>query len=109
MVATERATASASLAHRPALLAHHPLHGPDALRRQRGRQLGNTHIALGRAYQDAYDGDPGTLKPEDWERLGYNNATRPHQLISTTRRTVTATLSDGSERVIYRDGEFVLD
>ncbi len=74
-----------------------------------GGEWGNTHIALGRAYQDAYDGDPGTLKTEDWERLGFNNSSVHTDVVSTTRRTVTATLRDGSERVIYRDGEFVLD
>ena len=74
-----------------------------------GGKFGNTHIALGRAYQDAFDGDPGTLGPEDWERLGFNNSSVHTDVVSTTRRTVTATLSDGSERVIYRDGEFVLD
>ena len=74
-----------------------------------GGPFGNTHIALGRAYQDAYDGDPGTLKPEDWERLGFNNSSVHTDVVSTTERTVTATLADGSERVIYRDGEFALD
>ncbi len=74
-----------------------------------GGEFGNTHIALGRAYQDAYDGDPGSLGSEDWERLGFNNSSVHTDVVSTTRRTVTATLSDGSERVIYRDGEFVLD
>ena len=74
-----------------------------------GGEFGNTHIALGRAYQDAYDGDPGTLEPEDWERLGFNNSSVHTDVVSTTERTVTATLADGSERVIYRDGEFALD
>ena len=30
-------------------------------------------------------------------------------IVSTTRRTVTASLRGGEQRVIYRDGEFVLD
>ena len=74
-----------------------------------GGSFGNTHIALGRAYQDAYDGDPGKLAQEDWERLGFNNSSVHTDVVSTTERTVTATLRDGSERVIYSDGEFVLD
>jgi len=74
-----------------------------------GGEFGNTHIALGRAYQDAYVGDPGTLQAEDWERLGFNSSSVHTDVVSTTERTVTATLRDGSERVIYRDGEFVLD
>jgi len=74
-----------------------------------GGEFGNTHIALGRAYQDAYDGDPAELEPADWERLGFNNSSVHTDVVSTTERTVTATLQDGSERVIYRDGEFVLE
>ncbi|HTY96063.1 MAG TPA: aminopeptidase, partial [Solirubrobacteraceae bacterium] len=74
-----------------------------------GGSFGNTHIALGRAYQDAYDGDPGKLAQEDWERLGFNNSSVHTDVVSTTERTVAATLRDGSERVIYSDGEFVLD
>jgi aminopeptidase len=74
-----------------------------------GGPFGNTHIAVGRAYQDAYDGDPASLSGEDWERLGFNNSSVHTDIVSTTDRIVTATLRDGSERVIYRDGEFQLD
>ncbi len=74
-----------------------------------GGEFGNTHIALGRAYQDAYDGDPGTLKRRGLGAARVQQLQRPHRRRLDHRRTVTATLSDGSERVIYRDGEFVLD
>jgi aminopeptidase len=74
-----------------------------------GGSFGNTHIALGRAYQDAYDGDPSELAPDQWEQLGFNDSTVHTDLVSTTDRTVTATLQGGEERVIYRDGEFQLD
>jgi aminopeptidase len=74
-----------------------------------GGPFGNTHIAVGRAYQDAYDGDPSGVSAEDWERLGFNNSSVHTDIVSTTDRIVTATLRDGSERVIYRDGEFQLD
>jgi aminopeptidase len=74
-----------------------------------GGPFGNTHIALGRAYQDAYRGDPSELAPADWERLGFNNSSVHTDIVSTTDRVVTATLRDGSERVIYRDGQFQLD
>ncbi|HEX3519318.1 MAG TPA: aminopeptidase [Solirubrobacteraceae bacterium] len=74
-----------------------------------GGAFGNTHIAVGRAYQDAYAGDPSELTPEQWEELGFNNSTVHTDIVSTTDRTVTAHLRGGEERVIYRDGEFQLD
>ncbi len=73
-----------------------------------GGAFGNTHIAVGRAYQDAYDGDPSELTPEQWAELGFNDSTVHTDVVSTTDRTVTATLRGGGERVIYRDGEFQL-
>jgi aminopeptidase len=74
-----------------------------------GGEFGNTHIALGRAYQDAYTGDPSALTAADWERLGFNTSSVHTDIVSTTERTVTARLAGGGERVIYRDGEFALD
>jgi aminopeptidase len=74
-----------------------------------GGAFGNTHIALGRAYQDAYTGDPGELSAEQWKELGFNNSSVHTDIVSTTDRLVTAQLRDGGERVIYRDGEFQLD
>jgi len=74
-----------------------------------GGPFGNTHIALGRSYQDAFAGDPAELEAEDWERLGFNNSSVHTDIVSTTDRTVTAQLRGGGERVIYRDGEFQLD
>jgi aminopeptidase len=74
-----------------------------------GGRYGNTHIALGRSYQDAYDGDPSQLAPERWSELGFNDSTVHTDVVSTADRVVTATLSSGEQRVIYRDGEFQLD
>jgi aminopeptidase len=74
-----------------------------------GGDFGNTHIALGRSYQDAYDGDPSEVSHERWAELGFNDSTVHTDVVSTADRVVTATLRDGSERMIYRDGEFQLD
>lgn len=71
-----------------------------------GGPFGNTHIALGKSYHDCYAGDPGGVSREEWERLGFNDSTVHTDIISTADRTATATLSDGSERVIYSDGRF---
>jgi aminopeptidase len=74
-----------------------------------GGPFGNTHIALGRSYQDAYAGEIASVEPQEWERLGFNNSSVHTDIVSTTDRVVTAQLRGGGERVIYRDGEFQVD
>ena len=74
-----------------------------------GGPFGNTHLAVGKAIQACYDGDPSQLASEDWERLGFNNSIVHTDIVSTTDREVTATLADGSERLIYSGGQFQLD
>ena len=71
-----------------------------------GGPFGNTHIALGKSYHDAYAGDPGSVSPEEWQRLGFNDSTVHTDIVSTSDRTVTATMRDGSELVLYAGGEF---
>lgn len=74
-----------------------------------GGPQGNTHMAVGMAYKDCYRGDDATkLTKKDWEAKGFNDSAEHTDIISTTRRTVTATLTNGVEKVIYKDGEFVL-
>jgi aminopeptidase len=74
-----------------------------------GGEFGNTHIAVGRSYQDAYAGDPTQLDSEQWDALGFNSSSVHTDIVSTTDRVVTARLRSGAERVIYSDGEFQLD
>ena len=73
-----------------------------------GGEFGNTHVALGSAYKDSYPGDPSSVSDEEWKEMGYNDSSVHTDIISTENREVTATLSDGSEIVIYRDGKFVI-
>ncbi len=73
-----------------------------------GGPEGNTHIALGRSYHDCYVGDPGELSPEDWAELGFNDSSVHTDIISTTPRTVTAYMIDGTEKVIYKNGIFLI-
>lgn len=73
-----------------------------------GGPFGNTHIAVGSSYHDCYDGDPSKVSKEEWAKMGYNDSSVHTDMFSTTDRTVTATLPDGSTRVIYRDGQFQL-
>lgn len=75
-----------------------------------GGAFGNTHIALGNAYKDTYTGDMSTVADEQWAEMSYNSCPKVHtDIISTTNRTVTATLNDGSEKIIYKEGQFLLD
>jgi len=75
-----------------------------------GGEFGNTHIALGNAYKDTYPGDISNVSTEEWNEMGYNLCPKVHtDIVSTTGRTVTAVLADNSEKVIYKDGMFVMD
>lgn len=74
-----------------------------------GGPFGNTHLALGKSYHDCYAGNPDGVPAQEWERLGFNESSVHTDIVSTADRAVTATLKDGSERVIYRDGQFQLD
>jgi len=75
-----------------------------------GGAYGNTHIALGNAYKDTYPGDMAKVTEEQWADMGYNSCPKVHtDIISTSNRTVTAKLRNGEEKLIYRDGQFLLD
>ena len=71
-----------------------------------GGPYGNTHLAVGLSIRQCYDGDPAQVSDEEWERLGFNDSVVHTDIVSTTDRTVTAILKDGSERVIYTGGHF---
>jgi len=73
-----------------------------------GGSFGNTHIALGAAYKDCYCRDAGKITKSQWEKLGFNDAAEHTDFISTTDRKVTAILADGSKKVIYKEGRFVV-
>ncbi|WP_249021674.1 aminopeptidase [Conexibacter sp. S30A1] len=75
-----------------------------------GGPYGNTHLAVGMSFNIAYDGEASEVGQEEWEALGFNLAAAVHNdIVSTTDRTVTAVMRDGSQRVIYADGRFQLE
>lgn len=75
-----------------------------------GGPFGNTHLAVGMSLTDAFDGDESAVTDEEWERMGFNNEATVHvDIVATSDRTVTATMRDGSERVIYADGHFQME
>jgi aminopeptidase len=73
-----------------------------------GGEFGNTHLAVGRSYHDTYAPGPEKMTPALAKKLGYNTSTIHTDMISTTDRTVTATLKDGSSKVIYQNGQFTI-
>lgn len=73
-----------------------------------GGEHGNTHIALGNSYHDCYEGDPSKVSKAQWKKLGYNDSSVHTDIISTAPRIVTAYLKDGTKKVVYRDGRYVL-
>ncbi|HEX5151627.1 MAG TPA: aminopeptidase [Parafilimonas sp.] len=74
-----------------------------------GGDHGNTHIALGNAYKDTYPGDMSAVTDKEWAAMGYNSCPKVHtDIISTDNRTVTALLKDGTEKIIYKDGMFMV-
>jgi aminopeptidase len=73
-----------------------------------GGPQGNTHLAVGMSYKDTFAGNVAKLTKAQAKKLGFNDSSVHTDIISTTRRTVTAHLKDGTKKVIYKDGQFVL-
>ncbi|MCA9478682.1 MAG: aminopeptidase, partial [Nanoarchaeota archaeon] len=69
---------------------------------------GNTHIALGNAYKDSFKGDVTKVSEDEWKEMGFNESVIHTDIVSTEQRTITATLRNGEQKVIYKDGEFTL-
>ncbi|MEN9640356.1 MAG: hypothetical protein RLZZ262_2225 [Bacteroidota bacterium] len=72
-----------------------------------GGKFGNTHMALGTSFHECYNG-PAPKNAAIWDKLGYNESVVHHDIVSTTDRTVTATLSGGKTKVIYKNGQFTI-
>jgi aminopeptidase len=72
-------------------------------------KYGNTHIALWRAFDECYNGDISKLNdPKFKESIGLNTSAEHVDIISTTNRTVTATLQDWSKKIIYKNWQFTI-
>lgn len=71
-----------------------------------GGEFGNTHLAVGMAYRDSYDKNVSEVSEAQWQEMGFNDSVVHTDIISTTDRIVTATLEDGTNKVIYKDGMF---
>lgn len=71
-----------------------------------GWEFGNTHIAVWSSFHEAFAWDVSVQSKEDWFKMWFNESAIHTDIMSTTNRKVTATLSDWSDVVIYEDWEF---
>lgn len=71
-----------------------------------GGKWGNTHLAVGSSYHEAYTGDKVGMRASDWARLGFNESPEHTDIMATNDRVVEATLKNGTKRVIYAKGHF---
>ena len=73
-----------------------------------GGNFGNAHLALGSSYHDCYHGEIKNVAEKQWRNMGFNESQEHTDIIATTNRTVEAILTDGTKKVIYTDGKFVI-
>lgn len=73
-----------------------------------GGPYGNTHVAIGMSYRDCFRGDPSKVKASEWKKRGFNTSAEHTDFVSTSDRTVTATLKSGKKKVIYKNGQFTI-
>lgn len=73
-----------------------------------GGRYGNCHVALGSSYSDTFAGDPALLTKAKKRTLGFNDSALHWDLVNTEKKTVTAVLANGKNRVIYENGQFTL-
>jgi aminopeptidase len=73
-----------------------------------GGRYGNTHLALGMSFHESYSKNPKKIPPKEWIYMGFNDSAIHTDIISTSNRTVTAHLTDGSSKVIYTNGHFTI-
>lgn len=73
-----------------------------------GGDYGNSHLAFGTSYHEAYSGDVKKMKKSDWDRLGFNDSIEHLDVINTNPKTVEAIMHDGTKKIVYKDGLFVI-
>lgn len=71
-----------------------------------GGEFGNTHLAVGSSYNDAYSGNIKTVSRKVLDKLGFNVSAEHCDIISTENRTAEVILKNGKTKLLYADGEF---
>lgn len=73
-----------------------------------GGDYGNSHLAIGSSYHDCFSGDKLKMKPQDWEKLGYNESVEHTDIINTLPKTVEVVLKNEVKIPLYKDGLFLI-
>ena len=73
-----------------------------------GGKFGNSHLAVGASYHDCFAGEAKKMGKKDWERLGFNESIEHCDIINTNPKTVEAIMKDGTKKIIYKNGLFVI-
>jgi aminopeptidase len=73
-----------------------------------GGKYGNTHIAVGQAYKDSFNGDQKKVTKAQWKKMGFNESVVHTDIVATSNRKVTAYLPSGKTKVIYENGMFTV-
>jgi len=72
-----------------------------------GGPNGNSHLAVGMAFDECYIGKIKLTK-SGREQVGLNDSSVHTDIITTAPRTITATLQDGTKKIIYKNGQFTI-
>ncbi|MDY0132137.1 MAG: aminopeptidase [Desulforegulaceae bacterium] len=73
-----------------------------------GGDFGNVHIALGNSYSDSFSKDLEKLDKNLKKELGFNESSIHWDIVNTEKKTVTALLKSGKEKIIYKNGKFMV-
>ncbi|OGV96520.1 thermophilic metalloprotease (M29) superfamily [Microgenomates group bacterium RBG_16_45_19] len=73
-----------------------------------GGSQGNSHIALGMSYKDAFAGNPKQLGTKLAKSLGFVDSGEHCDIVSTNKRQVDVRLVKGRWLTIYADGSFLI-
>ena len=73
-----------------------------------GGESGNCHLAVGASYHDCYTGCVKDMSKPDWERLGFNDSIEHCDIVNTNPKTVEAIMKNGTKKIIYKNGQFVI-
>ncbi|MEK7633259.1 MAG: aminopeptidase [Patescibacteria group bacterium] len=73
-----------------------------------GGKFGNSHLAVGASYHDCYTGNVRSMTEKDWEVLGFNESVEHCDIINTNPKTVEAIMKNGTKKIIYKNGIFVI-
>ena len=73
-----------------------------------GGEQGNMHMAIGDSFQECYRYNTKKMKKESLKKFGFNSSVIHTDIVATSKRKITATLKNGTKRVIYENGKFLL-